>query len=956
MFRNYRTFCIIVFILLVAPIFAWSQTPDIQPVVVGTPQVGEEYWVEVRVGASVPVSNLFGLSLKLKASSTNTVYIDGSAERGSLMGSGVLEFFRLVDNQTVDLAVSKTSPPGVNGSGLFARAKFRSDVAETVTFTLVGVEAINANGDPITLDVKSGSITFTTTTPNPSPTITSVSPTSGTQGQSLTVSVSGSGFVADVSSISFGAGIEVASFSVASPSSASAQIQISASATAGSRSVTVTNPAPGGGTATLNAGFTVNAAPAPVLSVTPASLSASASGGNQSYTITNTGTGTLNWTAVSNQPWVTLGTSSGTGNASITVSVAANASSSARSATITVTATGAANSPQTISVSQAGTTPSPILSVTPTTGSFPPEGGFVDVNITNTGTGTLNWEAQLDQTWVTVSSGSGSGNTTIRVTAVANASSSSRSATLTISASGAGNSPQTVQLSQDGISLSPPTVTTSAASNVSTNEATLGGDVTDDGGSPIGARGVCISTSPSPTLGSNCTNASTAGLGSFSVVVSGLSQNTPYYARAFATNDAGTAYGDNVTFTTQGTSNPAPTVVSVTPDGASRGTTVQVTINGSNFATSGISVQAGTGVTVSNVVRSSSTSITAQFAVSTGATLGYRSVVVTNPSPGGGASNSNVTFAVTLPPPNPTGFVWTPGVTVPTSPKPTFEWLPVSGAINYTVQVSNLENFPQKVACTDNCQYALENDFTNTYTVTGTSYTLPTALPSGATYYWRLRSNTSTVSGVWSTPYRFVVNTPPNTPALVAPDNGVTGLTGSVQLIWTPTSNTASYELQVSADVTFSDLVVSTDTLTISRYQMSAFQAGSPIDYFWRVRSVGEGNNPGSWTDVRFFRRAALTSDDSNPVGLPLTFELHPNYPNPFNPTTVIRYSLPEGQNVQLRLYSVTGRLVRTLQQVYMSAGIHEYTLEASDLPSGVYYVTISGSSASKSIPITLIK
>ena len=94
-----------------------------------------------------------------------------------------------------------------------------------------------------------------------------------------------------------------------------------------------------------------------------------------------------------------------------------------------------------------------------------------------------------------------------------------------------------------------PTVTTTAISNIDKTTATGGGNVTADGGATITARGICWSTSQNPTVDGNHTTDGT-GTGSFTSSMTGLAANTTYYVRAYATNSAGTAYGDEVSFTT----------------------------------------------------------------------------------------------------------------------------------------------------------------------------------------------------------------------------------------------------------------------------------------------------------------------------------------------------------------------------------------------------------------------
>ena len=93
------------------------------------------------------------------------------------------------------------------------------------------------------------------------------------------------------------------------------------------------------------------------------------------------------------------------------------------------------------------------------------------------------------------------------------------------------------------------TVKTSLVTSITSTTAVAGGDVTADGGTEVTAKGVCWSTSQEPTIeGEHTENG--AGTGEFTAELSGLEQNTTYYVRAYATNKEGTAYGEEVTFTT----------------------------------------------------------------------------------------------------------------------------------------------------------------------------------------------------------------------------------------------------------------------------------------------------------------------------------------------------------------------------------------------------------------------
>jgi parallel beta-helix repeat protein len=99
------------------------------------------------------------------------------------------------------------------------------------------------------------------------------------------------------------------------------------------------------------------------------------------------------------------------------------------------------------------------------------------------------------------------------------------------------------------LAITLPTVITASVSSISTTSAACGGTVSSDGGATVTARGVCWSTSSSPTLANSYT-ANGTGTGSFTSSISSLTAGTKYYVRAYATNSIGTAYGVDGSFTT----------------------------------------------------------------------------------------------------------------------------------------------------------------------------------------------------------------------------------------------------------------------------------------------------------------------------------------------------------------------------------------------------------------------
>ena len=94
---------------------------------------------------------------------------------------------------------------------------------------------------------------------------------------------------------------------------------------------------------------------------------------------------------------------------------------------------------------------------------------------------------------------------------------------------------------------------------------------------------------------------------------------------------------------------------------------------------------------------------------------------------------------------------------------------------------------------------------------------------------------------------------------------------------------------------------------------------------------------------------------------LPSIYTLHQNYPNPFNPTTTIKYDLPEAQNVQVMIYDIMGRKVRTLVNEFQDIGYRTIQWDATDdygrpVSAGMYIYTIQAGEFRKTRKMVLLK
>lgn len=200
-----------------------------------------------------------------------------------------------------------------------------------------------------------------------------------------------------------------------------------------------------------------------------------------------------------------------------------------------------------------------------------------------------------------------------------------------------------------------PLLSTVPIANITFTSATSGGNISSDGNATVTAKGVCWSTSSNPAISDSKTSDGN-GMGQFASNITGLTAGNQYFVRAYATNSAGTAYGDEISFST----NPLqPAVVSTTAVSA---VTIATAVSGGNITTdNGASVTArgicwslNTGPTIADSHTSDGTGIGSFVSNLTGLIDGTQYFVrayATNSS--GTAYGNEVSFTtVSIPPAN----------------------------------------------------------------------------------------------------------------------------------------------------------------------------------------------------------------------------------------------------------------------------------------------------------------
>ena len=96
--------------------------------------------------------------------------------------------------------------------------------------------------------------------------------------------------------------------------------------------------------------------------------------------------------------------------------------------------------------------------------------------------------------------------------------------------------------------------------------------------------------------------------------------------------------------------------------------------------------------------------------------------------------------------------------------------------------------------------------------------------------------------------------------------------------------------------------------------------------------------------------------DNLSLTNMPTEVSLSPAYPNPFNPSTSLSYTVPQDGNVKLSVYDISGRLVENLVSSYQEAGSYNAVWNAANISSGVYFVRLSASSEMLTQKVMLIK
>jgi len=278
-----------------------------------------------------------------------------------------------------------------------------------------------------------------------------------------------------------------------------------------------------------------------------------------------------------------------------------------------------------------------------------------------------------------------------------------------------------------------------------------------------------------------------------------------------------------------------------------------------------------------------------------------------------------------------------------------------SDGLTYNFQLSTNENFS---ALIDSSYSISEGTDTTVWQVTN-------LLSDNLQYWWRAQVNDGYEYSEFSTPASFILNAEPEAPAifaLLSPENESTGLSNLPTFLWEMADDPdpmdyATYTIQIATDSSFSGIAFEINTGLDVSHEMTEVLT-TDTEYWWRVIAT-DTDSLSTESIVYKFTVGYVAINDV--VELPTEYVLQQNFPNPFNPSTTIRYGLPEDSNVSLIIYDIRGNVVQTLESSAKSAGWYELvwngqTNDGRTISTGLYFARIVAGDYNQVIKMLYLK
>jgi hypothetical protein len=174
----------------------------------------------------------------------------------------------------------------------------------------------------------------------------------------------------------------------------------------------------------------------------------------------------------------------------------------------------------------------------------------------------------------------------------------------------------------------------------------------------------------------------------------------------------------------------------------------------------------------------------------------------------------------------------------------------------------------------------------------------------------------------------------PSAPLNILPTPGAVEQPTTMAVNWDWVEDADGYRVQIAPDPSFTSVVIDTvvsDTVAI----VGPLKGGSR--YYRRIQTINI-SGPGPFSTPAVFTTSNDPAKNGPGDAHPVQIGLDQNFPNPFNPATVIRYRLVGQTHVTLKVYNLLGEEVATLVDNEEAEGEHSVTFNATGLPSGAYF------------------
>jgi cyclophilin family peptidyl-prolyl cis-trans isomerase len=257
------------------------------------------------------------------------------------------------------------------------------------------------------------------------------------------------------------------------------------------------------------------------------------------------------------------------------------------------------------------------------------------------------------------------------------------------------------------------------------------------------------------------------------------------------------------------------------------------------------------------------------------------------------------------------------------------EWNEVADAVLYDVEVAE------------------DSNFTNLFfkdSVGSNSFTISDLELGQKMYYWRIRTNNGGFKSGFSETRNFVTSI--RKPIQVSPPDKAEDVSLSPVLTWSKVTGASYYKVLLAKSATFSRSQIVYDSTGVVDTAITVTGLEMNTKYYWKIQGFTD-TYAGPKSKVWNFSTQLVNSVSNE--SLPKEYALYQNFPNPFNPSTTIKYALPQAQSggkslysVKMIVYDLLGRKVAELVNEEKPPGFYEVTFDAGNLSSGIYFYRLT--------------